>query len=295
MNSAMRLAGSTGEDPFAKVKGLITDMIATLEKEAEEDASQKAYCDKEMSEATAKKDELTAESDALSTKIAQAKAKSAKLKEEVATLQSELATMSKAKAEADNLRAKEKAAYEKNSAEMKQGIKGVKMALKVLKEYYAKADKAHGAAEGAGSGIISLLEVCESDFTKGLTEMTSEEETAAADHEAYTKEYDLSVTTKSQDVKYKGKEAAGLDKAVSELATDLGAVTEELTAVNSSLDKLHEMCDAKAEPYAERKARREAEIAGLKEALTILENETALIQKSTKHTLRGARVQKHIA
>merc|ERR1719261_1632870 len=150
-------------------------MISTLEAEAEEDATQKAYCDKEMSETTAKKEELTAESDKLSTKIAQNKAASTKLKEEVATLQNELAAMAKAKAEADKLRAEEKATYEKNSAEMEQGIKGVKLALKVLKEYYAK-DDSHGAADGAGSGIIGLLEVCESDFTKGLTEMTAAEE-----------------------------------------------------------------------------------------------------------------------
>merc|ERR550537_805891 len=54
MSSAMRLGAAAGEDPFAKIKGLITDMIATLEAEAEEDASQKAYCDKELSEANAK-------------------------------------------------------------------------------------------------------------------------------------------------------------------------------------------------------------------------------------------------
>merc|ERR1719460_666950 len=194
MESTMRLGAGAG-DVFAKVKGLITDMIATLEAEAEEDATQKAYCDKEMSETTAKKDELTAESDKLSTKIAQDKAASAKLKEEVATLQKELADMAKAKADADQLRAEEKATYEKNSAEMEMGIEGIKKALSVLKEYYAK-DDSHGAAEGAGSGIIGLLEVAESDFTKGLTEMTATEETAAADYEAYCKEDEIATVTK---------------------------------------------------------------------------------------------------
>merc|ERR1740117_602819 len=99
MNSAIRLGAAAGGDPFAKVKGLIVDMIATLEGEAEEDATQKAYCDKEMSEATAKHEDLTAESEKLSTKIDQDKASSAKLKEQVATLQNELAGMAKAKAE----------------------------------------------------------------------------------------------------------------------------------------------------------------------------------------------------
>merc|ERR1719181_1462850 len=218
-----------------------------------------------MSETTAKKDDLTAESDKLSTKIAQDKAASTKLKEEVATLQKELAAMAKAKAEADQLRADEKAAFDKNSAEMKAGIEGVKKALAVLKEYYAKGDKSHSAAEGAGSGIIGLLEVCESDFTKGLTEMTAEEEAAAADYEAYVKQDQIDNAAKSQDVKYKTKEAAGLDKNVADLSGDLETVSDELAAVLKGLDKLNDMCIAKAEPYAERKARRESEIAGLKE------------------------------
>jgi len=293
MSSAMRLGSAAGEDPFAKVKGLIEDMLATLEADAESDASHDAYCNKEMTATTAKKEELTAQSDKLSTKIAQDKASSSKLKEQAATLQGELASMAKAKADADSLRSEEKAAYEKNSAEMSQGIEGVKKALQVLKDYYAKADDAHGAAAGAGSSIIGLLEVCESDFTKGLTEMTGEETSAAADHEAYTKADEIETVTKAQDLKYKSKEAAGLDKAVGEVSGDLSATTDELTAVLAALDKLKEMCVAKAEPYAERKARRASELAGLKEALEILEGEAALIQKTTKRTLRGR--QAHLA
>merc|ERR1719253_1030823 len=91
MSSALKIGAAAGENPFAKVEGLITDMIATLESEAEDDASHKAYCDKEMSEANAKKDDLQAASDKLSTSIAQKTAASTKLKEQVATLQNELA------------------------------------------------------------------------------------------------------------------------------------------------------------------------------------------------------------
>merc|ERR1719502_1982887 len=67
VQSAIRLGSSSGEDPFAKIKELITDMLAKLEKEAAEDATQKAFCDKEMKETKAKKDDKTAEVEKLST------------------------------------------------------------------------------------------------------------------------------------------------------------------------------------------------------------------------------------
>merc|ERR1719316_442260 len=105
-----------------------------------------------------------------------------------------------------------------------------------------------------------------------------------------TKENEMQKATKSQDVKYKSKEAKALDTAVSEASTDRSGVEEELEAVNEYFAKIKEECVAKVEPYEERKARREAEIAGLKEALEILAGEAALIQRSTKHIqLRGKR------
>jgi septal ring factor EnvC (AmiA/AmiB activator) len=94
----MRYGGKDGADPFAKIKGLISDMITKLEKEAGDDATEKAYCDKETSETTAKKEEKTAEIEKLTTKIDQDSAHSAKLKEEVAVLQKELAELAKSQA-----------------------------------------------------------------------------------------------------------------------------------------------------------------------------------------------------
>merc|ERR1719265_2417781 len=263
-------------DVFAKIKGLISDMGEKLEAEAEADATEKAYCDKELGESNAKKDDKTAEIEKLTAKIDSMSSQSKKLKGEIATLQEELGELTKSQAEMDKLRAEEKALFEANSAETEKGLNGVKLALKVLNEYYAKADKAHSSADGASSGIIGLLEVCESDFSKALTEMTAAEEAAQNQYDAQTKENEITKATKDQDVKYKTKESNGLDKSVAEYSSDKAGVETELSAVNEYLSQLEGRCIAKAETYGERKARREAEINGLKEALTVLENETAL-------------------
>merc|ERR1719203_488517 len=120
-------------DPFSKVKGLITDMIARLEAEAGQDATKKAYCDKELKETNAKKLEKTTEIEMLSSRIDQASAKSAKLKAEVATLQDELAKLAKSQAEMDKLRLEEKETYTSSKAEQEEGLQGVKMGMKILK------------------------------------------------------------------------------------------------------------------------------------------------------------------
>merc|ERR1719217_624750 len=145
-----------GEDPFAKVKGLIQDMIEKLVAEAQKEAAHKAFCDKEMSGTKAKKEDKEDELDTLSTKIDKATAKIAKLKEEVATLESELAEIAKVQKEADELRAKEKAAWAEAKSDFEQGLEGVRMALDVLRDYYASKEEAliqqptgHSKATGA--------------------------------------------------------------------------------------------------------------------------------------------------
>merc|ERR1712039_1144099 len=209
MSTAMH-AGSG--DVFGKVKGLIADMIEKLEAEAEADATHKAYCDKELAESNEKKADKKAEIAKLSTKIDQMSARSSQLKSEVAALQKALAELAASQAEMDKLRREENAAFLKNKADMQQGLEGIKLALRVLNDYYAKTDKAHASADGAGHGIIGLMEVIESDFSQALAEFTSVEDTAAADYDRQTKENEIEKTTKDQDVKYKNKEAADLDE-----------------------------------------------------------------------------------
>jgi len=287
MATAMQSSGT-----FDKVKGLISDMIARLEDEANADATEKAYCDKELAETNAKKSEKSAEIKKLSTKIGQMSAKSTQLKEDIAVLQSELSKLARSQAEMDQLRQREKAAFAESKAELEKGLTGVKAALKILNEYYAREDKAHEAAEGAAGGIISLVEVVEADFSKNLAQITSDEEAAAAEYDQVSKENEIEKTTKEQDVKYKSQESKQLDKDSAELSADRSGVQVELDAVQEYLTGIEGRCIAKAETYATRKERHEAEIAGLKEALQILESETALFQRRTaRKLLRGGMLQ----
>jgi len=289
ISSTIRL--SHGQDPFAKVKGLISDMITRLESEGEADASHKAYCDKETSETTEKKADKTAEVEKLTTAIDKMTSRIAVLEEEVATLMKELADISKSQAEYDLWFKETEATFVSNKKDMEAGIEGVQIALKVLKDYYAKS-AAHTAATGAGSGIIGLLEVAEADFVKGLAGMQSTYDSQKVAYVDTTKENEITTTAKNQDVKYKSEEITNLKKSLEETTQDRTGVQTELDAVLEYLDKINEQCIEKAEPYEETKARREAEIAGLKEALSILEGEAVLLQSGSskkRHAGHGAR------
>merc|ERR1719265_1948794 len=304
MEAAIRTGDGSSEDPFGKVKGLIKEMIERLLKEAADEASHKAWCDEEMAETAAKKEKLTGTVEDLTTKIAKATATIQKLGEEIKTLQEELAKLAKLQAEMDKNRMEEREEFGAVKADLDQGLEGIRGALKVLREYYGQgADDAsllqsgkdfaafmqhkqpepptgHTKAEGSGSGIIGMLEVIESDFSKGLAEAQVNEDTAQELYDKTTQENKITKATKDQDVKYKTKEKAGQEKFVSEAKTDLEGSQAELDAVLEYSTKLNEQCIAKPETYEERKRRREAEIAGLKEALSILEGEASFLQQS---------------
>merc|ERR1719421_1626614 len=100
----VRYGGKNGNDPFAKVKGLITDMIAKLEAEGEAEATEKAYCDEQMAKTEAKQSDLEELIAKLSNKIDTSAARSASLKEEVVQLEEELAELAKTQAEMDKIR-----------------------------------------------------------------------------------------------------------------------------------------------------------------------------------------------
>merc|ERR1712060_871804 len=145
----------------------------------------------------------------------------------------------------------------------------------------------HEKATGAGTSIIGILEVVESDFATNLAKEETEEADAATTYEKTTQENKISTQLKNQDVKYKTQEFTGLDKQIAELTADRESTDAELSAVNEYYSKIKDRCIAKPETYEERQRRRAAEIKGLKEALAILNDETAFVQRRKRGGLRG--------
>jgi len=304
-----------GDDPFAKVKGLISDMIAKLAREAQNEAEEKAYCDEELKETTEKKGELEIEVASLTGKIDRAAAASEQLKQEVKDLQADMAELAVLQTKSDQIAHEAHSKFLQAQADYEAGLEGVRKALIILKDYYASKEEGSDSAEallqdeasftsfmkqpappqtheksaGAGASIIGLLEVVESDLAKNLALEETEDGDMTDSHAKSTQTNALATAEKDQDVKYKTKEFKALDKRLVELGSDRDTSNEELAAVLEYDDKLTTRCIAKPEAYEERKRRRDAEIVGLKEALSTLEGEAiALLQTiPQRRNIRG--------
>merc|ERR1719428_919776 len=136
-----------------------------------------------------------------------------------------------------------------------------------------------GAAKSdAGSVIIGILEMSNEDFVKLHSETSTAEEEAVEQYEKLTNDNKASKAAKEAEVKASQSEIKSLKVALENNGEDKTMVSTELDAVLDYIEKLKPQCEEKAMSYAEKKARREAEIAGLKEALEILASEAALVQ-----------------
>jgi len=299
-----KYGSANGDDVFSKIKGLISDMISKLEKEAGEEATEKSYCDEEMAKTAAKRSELDDDIARLTSKIDQDSSKSAQLKEEVRVLGLELGSITKEQAEMDKIRMETHEDYTVAKKDLELGLTGVRKALHLLRDYYGggaaliqddafmqqpAAPEHHSKSSGAGQSILGILEVCESDFANNLAKEEQEEADAESNYQKMTQENKITEATKEQDVKYKTQESKSLDSTVAELSSDRETTNSELSAVLEYDGKIKERCIAKPETYEERSARRAAEIEGLKKALTVLNEETAFLQKKNRrHSMRGS-------
>jgi len=304
ISALIHFGADAGASPFAKVRQLISDLLTRLEEEATNDASEQAWCTQQMAETEAKKSELEGILSKITTKIDSMAAKSAGLKQDVKELQEGLLKLAQEQAEMDKIREEEHANYVAAKEDLTKGMGEVRYALGTLRDYYGGGSSVstmlqgganlknlmeqpappekHMKSTGAGASIIKLLRVVEADMANELSSEETKESDSASDYEKLTQENSVTKATKEEDVKFKTQEFTSVDKSLAETASDRESTGSELGAVVDYYAKVRSRCIAKPESFEERKKRREAEIAGLREALSILENQASFTQRSKR-------------
>jgi len=292
------MVGAAMRDPFEKVRALVEDMVRKLEEEAAEEATQKAFCDEEMGKSKKTQDDKTMRVDKLRSRMDTASTTKAELEVGIKDLSAEIAALDKGEAEATKIRQEQRATYEKESKEFKDAAEAVKSAVTMLKEYYkgvslvqrqksAGAQPEFGKAKSDASGvIISILENSGEDFTRLYMETEQNERENLKSFEDLGKDNKISRVTKNAEIKGMKSQIRSIEVTLSNSQSDYEMTSKELDAVMVYIDKLRPQCETKAMSYAEKKARREAEIAGLKEAMSILDGPSLVQRKAS--SLRGA-------
>jgi len=282
------------EDPFAKVKKMLRDLISRLQEEATEETQHKAWCDTELTEnervrntRSAKVESLTAQIDNLKSSISQAAQKVADLTQQ---LSDEAANVAKA----TKIRQQDKKVNEATIADAQEAQAALNQAITILKEFYNQASQAtalmqnqkkkqrqtpeifEGAYTGMGGqsgGVVAMLEVIQSDFARLESSTRAAEQTAEQD---FTKQMSESAIFKSQtgtDIQHLNHQKQIRSQQQLDAENDLMTTQKELTAANNYYDKLKPSCLEAGESYDERVRRRQEEIQSLQEALRILNGE----------------------
>jgi len=297
--------------PFAKVKQMIEDLITRLEDEAAAEASQKEWCDKEMSETIAARDAAQREIEAKNAFLTEKRTLVDSLAEDISVLSQEIADLQKAINEETALREKDQMNNNQTLAEAQAGLEAVENAIEVLSNFYQSFIQQKPApgletsggyeryrAEGAGAdgktvddmapeddfgtsdyggktdaskSILGLLDVIKSDFEKTISDTESDEEAAQDAYEQFKGDAQKSIDDKSDLKGTKEGDKTTAELDITQAEADLKAETTNLNNELEELEKLKPVCVESGATHAERTARREQEIEALKEALKILE------------------------
>jgi chromosome segregation ATPase len=290
----IKIQAGSGKDHFVKVRGLIKDLIAKLEADAESEAEQKGFCDKEMAKATTARDKAIGQVETLTATIDELESAIAKLTELIDELGTAIADLRKALFEETELRSSEKADNTKTIGDSEAGLEAVKGAIQVLKDFYESAftqfvpagadrdgntvkDLAPAGQEGtyhgnqdAAKGIFGMLEVIQSDFERTVDKTTEEEDKAQEEFDAFEKETKQNLEDKAAEKKQAEKDKETKEADLTAAQASLKDEQELLSVAKEELEKLKPLCVDTGMDWKERRARQEQEVEALKEALAIL-------------------------
>jgi len=298
-----QLASMAAADPFEKIKGLINDMIEKLLKEAQEEATHEAFCQEEMGKTKKSRENKEMKLAKFTSRVDEAVSKLAELQQSVKSLAGEISEIDKASAEATALRFKENEEFKKVSKDYKDSATAIAQAIEVLQNFYngasflqlqsqtrsrskAKARAKEFKQDGAAGVIIGVLEAAQEDFTNLLAEAEAAESDAQSAFDKLSTENKVAKATKQAEVKAMESQIKSVSSSLEMSKEDQASTGKELDAVLAYLDKLKPECETKAMSYEEKKAAREAEIDGLKEALDLLSGKGIALMQMSSHLRR---------
>lgn len=276
MEAVVRLGEYTGEDVFAKIRAMLTDMIARMQSQSAMEVTEKQFCDEQMAKNKAMRGDLEAEMAKRSGKMDEASAHAAQLAEDVKDAHSALALLAQSSARLLAIRQQGQANFAASKEALEGGLQGVRRSITALREYTA----------GGAEGPRAQLEEVESRVAMHLTALNLEADGLTSEGDALEQALSLAKATKEQDAKYLARERGGIERSLSETQADTGSTSEELDAVKKYQAQLHNKCVAQPDSYEERKRRREEEIAGLRDALAVLEGDALALAQTGGRGLR---------
>jgi hypothetical protein len=287
--SMMQAAQSAQDDPFLKVRGMISEMITRLEEEQRKEAGKEAKCKMDKEKGTKDVKVKTVYYEKLISREDGSKAKVVKLSEEINDLAAQMKDLAATVQAASSFRAKEKsdnAAVVKDSSEAIESISG---AISVLTEYYGTETafvQVKQPKSDSANVIIEMLQTAQEDFEKMKQETEAAEANQEDKYEKTMQEAEVSKTKKNALMEGKTNERAAVKVQLSQITEDLADAEKALQAASDFLRGVNEACANKSMSFEERQQRREAEIAGLREALEILSADESLLQTNTKFLAR---------
>jgi hypothetical protein len=288
------LAAHARNDPFAKVKQLIQDLVERLIAEATAEATKKGFCDTALGKARKDRDFRLADVKKLNTMLAGLEIKQDELEAELEQLDSSITKLTDDLATADQDRKDEKKVNMQTLKDARAGLAAVTEAINVLKTFYKNAGKASSFAQaspvdedtdGAGfsgaykgnqkqsTGIIGLLEVMKSDFERTLKTTDASEKKSAAGFVKFDRTAKSDIGGKETKVELDKEDLATTKNAIEQGMLDLQTNQDLLDSAVKTIEELKPTCIDTTMTYDERVKKREEEMAALKKALCILDTE----------------------
>lgn len=277
------LAAQAASSPFDKVINMIKDLVAKLKEEAAAEAEHKSWCDGQLKSNKIKREKKTSKVNKLAATVDALAQSIASMGNRIATLSKQQADLQAAMSEATAQRQKEKATNTEAMKDAKAGEEATRQALVVLKEFYSSQKSflqtngaqapemaAYSGMSSAKGGVVGMLEVISSDFSRLYHDTDAAETSAAAEYNSFMKDakaskkakHDLEVKTSLK------KDQAEFDKE--NTIKDEDATQEELDKALAYQQHLKPVCLEVHVSYEERVAQRKEEIEALKEAYKIL-------------------------